>query len=259
MNTKEIIISVIALILLLIGLFFLIRFGRNRSDSAKEAQEIDSGAVPTTENLDSGDELDSSFSNDLSFEKTDGTGDDTNMEGFESKRTQADKKLEPPAFRLKDGVDYQAVIQTSMGDIKVDLFEKETPITVNNFVHLANIAFYDGLIFHRVIPDFMIQGGDPLGSGAGGPGYSFEDEIITGLHLVKGTLAMANSGKDTNGSQFFIVTKKAVPWLDGDHTNFGQVMEGQNIADEISLVDADPKNNKPNEDVVIKTIVILEN
>jgi len=259
MNTKEIIISVIVLIFLLVGLFFLIRLGKNRADSAKEMREIDSGALPTTEMLDSNEKLDSSPSNDLSFDKPDGTGDDTNMEGFESQRTQLDKDLEPPAFKLKDGVNYQAIIQTSMGDIKIDLFEEETPTTVNNFVHLANTAFYDGLIFHRVIPDFMIQGGDPLGNGTGGPGYSFEDEIVYGHHLVKGTLAMANSGKNTNGSQFFIVTKKAVPWLDGDHTNFGQVLEGQDIADEISLVEADPRSNKPKKDVIIKTIVILEN
>jgi len=258
MNTKEIIISVIALILLLVGLFFLIKVSKNMSGSSKDVQEIDSGAVPTTENLNSTEELGSNQSDDLSFEKTDGTGQDTDMDGFKSKRTQLDKKLDPPAFKLKDGVDYQAVIQTSMGDIKIDLFEKETPITVNNFVHLANIAFYDGLIFHRVIPDFMIQGGDPLGTGAGGPGYSFEDEIVRDLHLLKGSLAMANSGKDTNGSQFFIVTRENTAWLDGDHTNFGQVIEGQNIADKISMAEADAKN-APLEDIVIKTIVILEN
>ena len=141
--------------------------------------------------------------------------------------------------------------------LKINLFEKEAPITVNNFIKLAKEGFYDGLIFHRVIPDFMIQGGDPTGTGTGGPGYKFGDEI-TGKPIVKGTLAMANSGPNTNGSQFFIVTAEETPWLNNLHTNFGEVIEGLEIVDQISLVETN-SSDKPLTNVVIEKIVILEN
>jgi|GEM_PF-6446505 len=258
MNTKDIIISVGILILVLLGFLVLIKVGKSRSNQSSDSQSVESGAIPTTNVLEDSQGLDTSLAGELNPSDKTAQPDGSGPQGFESQRSQLDKKLTLPAFKLKEGVDYQAIIQTNLGDIKVDLFEKETPNTVNNFVHLANIAFYDGLIFHRVIPDFMIQGGDPLGTGTGGPGYSFDDEIVRDLRLVKGSLAMANSGKNTNGSQFFIVTKEATPWLDGDHTNFGQVVEGLDVADKISLVEKGP-NDKPLKDVVIKTIVITEN
>ncbi len=162
----------------------------------------------------------------------------------------------PFDMQLNDGVDYKVVLQTSFGNITIDLFEKESPKTVNNFVSLAKDGFYDGLTFHRIIKDFMIQGGDPAGDGTGGPGYKFEDEF-NAKKLVKGSLAMANAGPNTNGSQFFIVTTESTPWLDGRHTNFGQVTEGMDIVDKISLV-ATGNNDKPVTPVTIDKIEVLE-
>jgi len=134
-----------------------------------------------------------------------------------------------------------ATLHTSEGPIEVELFPNEAPKTVENFTKLAKDGFYDGLKFHRVIPDFMIQGGCPQGTGTGGPGYSFEDEF-NDHKVVKGALAMANSGPNTNGSQFFIVTAEATPWLDGKHTVFGQVTSGQDVVDRISLADRDGRD-----------------
>src|SRR5216110_2821677 len=125
-----------------------------------------------------------------------------------------------------------ASIQTNHGAIEVELFDDDAPKTVENFVKLARDGFYDGVVFHRVIPDFMIQGGDPTGTGSGGPGYTFEDEF--NHHKVdRGALAMANAGPNTNGSQFFIVTADATPWLDGKHTVFGRVADGMEVIDKI--------------------------
>jgi len=135
----------------------------------------------------------------------------------------------------------QATLHTSEGSIEIELFPDEAPKTVANFTKLAGEGFYDGLIFHRVIPDFMIQGGCPQGTGTGGPGYKFEDEF-NDHKVVKGALAMANSGPNTNGSQFFIVTAEATPWLDGKHTVFGQVTTGQDVVDRIQHVDRDGRD-----------------
>src|SRR5437764_5022972 len=125
-----------------------------------------------------------------------------------------------------------ATLHTNHGAIELELFEGEAPKTVENFRKLAEDGFYDGVIFHRVIPDFMIQGGDPQGTGTGGPGYTFEDEINP-RKVVRGALAMANAGPNTNGSQFFIVTADEAPWLDGKHTVFGQVVAGMDAVDTI--------------------------
>ena len=136
--------------------------------------------------------------------------------------------------------DVSAVIRTNKGDIKLRLFAEETPVTVANFVNLASRGFYDGLSFHRVIPDFMIQGGCPNGTGAGGPGFRFEDECRPDLkHDAPGKLSMANAGPGTNGSQFFI-THVATPWLDGKHTVFGEVLgdEDQAVVNAITGGDA---------------------
>ncbi len=148
-----------------------------------------------------------------------------------------------------------AIMHTSKGDIKLELFEADAPKTVGNFVELSEKGFYDGLIFHRVIDDFMIQGGCPLGTGTGGPGYKFEDEI-NDHKIVKGTFAMANAGPNTNGSQFFIVTRDACPWLDGAHTAFGQVVEGMDVVDVIGTTETDGRD-KPLEDVTINTVEIV--
>src|SRR5580700_9336358 len=163
-----------------------------------------------------------------------------------------------------------AVFNTSEGKIVVRLFEKEAPKTVANFIELAegsrewthpvtnkksNDKLYDGSIFHRVIPDFMIQGGDPAGTGFGGPGYRFEDETKGSPHRFdkKGKLAMANAGPNTNGSQFFI-TVGATEWLTGNHTIFGEVVEGQEIVDKISKVSA--RSDKPVKPVVLESVTI---
>jgi peptidyl-prolyl cis-trans isomerase B (cyclophilin B) len=149
-----------------------------------------------------------------------------------------------------------ATLHTNHGGIELELFPDDAPKTVENFTKLARDGFYDGVIFHRVIPDFMIQGGDPTGTGSGGPGYSFEDEFND--HKVeRGALAMANAGPNTNGSQFFIVTTESAPWLDGKHTVFGRVTSGMAVADRISEVPRDARD-KPSEDVVIERIVLLD-
>jgi peptidyl-prolyl cis-trans isomerase B (cyclophilin B) len=148
-----------------------------------------------------------------------------------------------------------ATLHTNHGPIEVELFDEDAPKTVENFVKLAGEGFYDGVVFHRVIPDFMIQGGDPTGTGTGGPGYTFEDEINT-HPVARGALAMANAGPDTNGSQFFIVTAEACPWLDGKHTVFGRVSGGMEAVDEISGVDIGP-GDKPRDDVVIERVELM--
>jgi peptidyl-prolyl cis-trans isomerase A (cyclophilin A) len=163
-----------------------------------------------------------------------------------------------------------ATLRTSMGDIVLQLFEDKAPITVANFVDLASGTkewtdpktrekvkrpLYNGTIFHRVIPGFMVQGGDPLGNGTGGPGYRFEDEFSPDLkHSKPGILSMANAGPNTNGSQFFI-THKATPWLDGKHAVFGEVVKGQNIVDAIVNVPRDARD-RPLKDVVLQEVVI---
>jgi cyclophilin family peptidyl-prolyl cis-trans isomerase len=146
----------------------------------------------------------------------------------------------------------QATLHTSEGPIEIELFADAAPKTVENFTKLAGEGFYDGLVFHRVIPDFMIQGGCPEGTGTGGPGYKFEDEFNE--HKVeRGALAMANSGPNTNGSQFFIVTTDAAPWLDRKHTVFGKVTSGQEVAERISHVERDARD-KPVTPVTIDRI-----
>jgi peptidyl-prolyl cis-trans isomerase B (cyclophilin B) len=147
-----------------------------------------------------------------------------------------------------------AVMTTSEGTIELELFDDDAPKTVENFTKLVGEGFYDGLAFHRVIPDFMIQGGCPKGDGTGGPGYTFEDEF-NDHPVARGALAMANAGPNTNGSQFFIVTTDAAPWLDGKHTVFGRVTSGQDVADAISAVERDSRDS-PLEPVVIESITI---
>ncbi|MDX9701799.1 MAG: peptidylprolyl isomerase [Candidatus Auribacterota bacterium] len=136
---------------------------------------------------------------------------------------------------IEDNALPQVLIQTSKGDIRLELYEDDAPNTVANFINLIEKGYYDGLKFHRVISDFMIQTGDPTGTGTGGPGYTFKDEVNNRKHTT-GTLSMANRGPNTNGSQFFI-THKPTPWLDGKHTVFGQVLEGQDVVDKIAQDD----------------------
>jgi cyclophilin family peptidyl-prolyl cis-trans isomerase len=145
-----------------------------------------------------------------------------------------------------------ATLHTSEGQIELELYPDAAPKTVENFEKLSREGFYEGVIFHRVIPDFMIQGGDPTGTGTGGPGYEFEDEL-NDHRMVRGALAMANAGPNTNGSQFFIVTGEATPWLDGKHTVFGKVTSGMDVVDRISKVDRDA-NDRPRKPVTIERV-----
>ncbi len=148
-----------------------------------------------------------------------------------------------------------ATMHTNHGAIEVELFDEDAPKTVENFRKLAADGFYDGLTFHRVIPEFMIQGGCPQGTGTGGPGYTFEDEFNHNK-IVRGALAMANSGPNTNGSQFFVVTTEAAPWLDGKHTVFGRVSTGMDAVDRIEATTTGARDN-PLEPVVIERVELV--
>ncbi len=162
---------------------------------------------------------------------------------------------------LSSKVNSVAVLETNQGIIKFEMFKNDAPKTVENFIKLANQGFYDGVKFHRVIKGFMIQTGDPNSKdddwsddGLGGPGYTFEDEINQ-HKLVRGSVAMANAGPNTNGSQFFIVTAQATPWLDGKHTVFGQVIEGMEVVDKIESVPTN-KDDHPLKDIIIEKVYI---
>ncbi|MFC2033067.1 peptidylprolyl isomerase [Chloroflexota bacterium] len=158
----------------------------------------------------------------------------------------------PPAMTIDASKQYTAIIKTEKGDMVIELFAKDVPRTVNNFVFLAREGFYNSSPFHRVLPGFMAQGGDPTGTGYGGPGYTFKDEFTSHKHSV-GTLSMANGGPDTNGSQFFI-TFTPQPGLDGKHTVFGQLIEGKDVLESLKL--RDPSQNPSFEgDKIIKIVI----
>jgi len=150
----------------------------------------------------------------------------------------------------------EATMQTTHGTIRIELLPEHAPETVKNFEDLARKGFYDGGTFHRVIKDFMIQGGCPRGDGTGGPGYAFDDEP-NDLSVERGALAMANAGPNTNGSQFFIVTADSCPWLDGKHTVFGRVVEGMDVVDEISRVPKDARD-RPDDPVVVEHVQVSD-
>ena len=162
-------------------------------------------------------------------------------------------ELPPPA---DPSASYTAVMETSAGEIRIELWPDKAPQTVGNFVGLARQGFYDDLVFHRIIHDFMIQGGCPKGTGTGGPGYDFADEI-NDQKLVKGVLAMANAGPNTNGSQFFIITAAATPWLDGAHTGFGRVVGGEDVVDAIGTTPTG-SGDRPREPQRLTTVRIEE-
>ena len=170
----------------------------------------------------------------------------------------------PPAMQIDLSKRYSALLDTSMGRIKVELFAKEAPKTVNNFVFLAREGFYDGTTFHRIIKDFMIQGGDPLGDGTGGPGYRFEDELPVKHSYEPGMVAMANAGPNTQGSQFFICNGPSARGLDTrpNYTQFGQVVEGMDVVLAISSVEVVPNKwgelSQPRYPVVINRVTITE-
>jgi len=170
------------------------------------------------------------------------------------------KTYSQPEQVLEEDIDYGAVIKTSMGDIEVDLFENETPITVNSFLFLTKEKFYNGLTFHRIVKDFVIQGGDPDGVGTGGPGYQIPDEI-TDREYKAYTLGMANAGPNTNGSQFFITTgqigQQSIEALNGGYTIFGEVTKGFAVVDSIERVETDA-TDKPINPVIIESVQIIE-
>jgi peptidyl-prolyl cis-trans isomerase B (cyclophilin B) len=176
----------------------------------------------------------------------------------EPKSAKEEKPMfdEPPRMRIDPKNDYRATMKTSCGTVQLELFARETPVTVNSFVFLAREGFFDGLTFHRIIPGFMAQGGDPQGDGTGGPGYQFEDEIVEDLTFDKpGLLAMANSGEDTNGSQFFITTSEP-SHLNGLHTIFGRVTKGMDVVREIEALGT--PDGIPQEQVYIEKVTIQE-
>lgn len=179
----------------------------------------------------------------------------------QTQTSQQEGTYTQPEQVLEEGVNYGAIIRTSSGDIEIDLFESETPQTVNSFLFLTKERFFDGLIFHRVIQDFVIQGGDPRGDGTGGPGYQIPDEI-TERTYESYTLGMANSGPDTNGSQFFItsgnILEQSIQALNGNYTIFGKVTSGFAVVDSIERVETDV-NDRPINPVVIESIQIVEN
>ena len=166
--------------------------------------------------------------------------------------TDQQQWAKPPEMAIDSQKQYTAVIETDIGNITIQLFAEESPITVNNFVFLAQQGYYDGVTFHRVIHDFMVQGGDPTGSGAGGPGYMFEDEVNNGLSFDKpGLVAMANAGPSTNGSQFFI-THVPTPHLNGNHTIFGEVTGGMDTV--FAIPERDPRAT--GEGVIMRKVTI---
>jgi len=174
-----------------------------------------------------------------------------------------DSKIDPTQFEDLVSQYDQARIKTNAGYVQIQFYNEDSPFTVNNFLNLAKLGFYDDIKFHRVIPNFMIQTGDPNSKdndwsddGMGGPGYRFKDEFNSNK-IIKGSLAMANAGPDTNGSQFFIVTAESTPWLDGKHTNFGYVISGMSVVDAISGVETNPQDH-PMVDIVIESIELIK-
>lgn len=207
-------------------------------------------------------------SNDLSLEKKSMENTSTSLpakDGISKKETSSEIGSEEKQVKSSDLASQysQAIIKTSMGDITVEFYGEDSPLTVNNFLNLAKDGFYDNTLFHRVIPDFMLQAGDPLSKqsdwsrhGTGGPGYQFEDEI-NNHKIVRGSFAMANSGPNTNGSQFFIVTAPATPHLDGRHTNFGYVVDGMDTVDKIEKVKTNEMDH-PLENIIIHSIELVK-
>ena len=175
--------------------------------------------------------------------------------------TRGKQYAAPPAMKIDQNKRYTATIKTNQGDITVELNAKDAPVTVNNFVFLAREGFYDGVIFHRVIPGFMIQGGDPTGTGRGGPGYQFPDEPVKGAYEI-GSIARANSGPNTNGSQFFICEGQQCTTLPPNYNHFGKVVQGQDVVSKIANVPktkgADGAESRPAQEVKIETITIAE-
>ena len=216
-----------------------IRAGNDDGGNEGSAIIDDADSMESDDSMESGDSMDESHNDDGSAELAQISPDVPLDSLSETERSDAVASMDPiernafyrdaPPMTIDESKIYDAIIKMDAGDMRLRLFADQAPITVNSFVYLANQGFYDNVTFHRVIEDFMAQGGDPSGSGSGGPGYSFEDEVDNDLAFDRsGLLAMANSGPATNGSQFFI-TYEPTPWLDGAHTIFGELLSGQDV------------------------------
>ncbi len=246
-----------------VALIFLILLlsGKNKSN---EELNIEGTAMEEVKGLASSNELELEGDlpevdlNYLNKEKVEVEEKPALSDSKNKKKMTVEEKLQvqEPELNIDPDKSYVAKVHTNMGDIKILLNAKDKPITVNNFVELSKMGFYDDTIFHRVIDGFMIQGGDPLGSGYGGPNYKFVDELKTANKNAKGTISMANSGSNTNGSQFFINQVDNFP-LDTKHTVFGSVVEGMDVVEKIAKVETDEKD-KPITSVVIESIEIVE-
>lgn len=237
------IVGLLGVILLCGLLYWVSSLGTGVRAGSDDAGDEGSAIVEETDAMDSGESGDSAAMDDT---HSDSSGDlpqispDVPLDSFtETERSDAVSSMDPiernafyrdaPELTIDDSKIYDAIIKMDAGDMRLRLFADQAPITVNSFVYLANQGFYDGVTFHRVIDGFMAQGGDPSGSGSGGPGYSFEDEVDNDLTFDRaGLLAMANSGPATNGSQFFI-TYDATDWLNGAHTIFGELISGEDV------------------------------
>jgi len=233
--------------LIILTIFTLILAGCAATETGENIKEpaSDNGAVEITE------EVSETVEKEESQEQ--------NTEERENQILQAPTQADVQALPEQVSI----ILKTNKGDIVIELFPQKAPLAVANFLNLAKADFYDNVKFHRVIPDFMIQTGDPnskdnnwADDGTGGPGYQFPDEVSADDKIVRGTLAMANSGPNTNGSQFFIVTAEATPWLNGRHTIFGQVSQGMKIVDAISAVERNARDH-PIENVIIKEVIQL--
>lgn len=205
----------------------------------------------------------SGCSDDNSDEQAQKIMNDSNLNQEDVAIKSDNGNIDPNSFKDLTGQYKFATLKTNKGDIKVSFYADKSPKTVNNFLNLAQLGFYNSTKFHRVIKDFMIQGGDPnskdddrSNDGTGGPGYAFEDEF-NDHKLVRGSLAMANAGPNTNGSQFFIVTAESTPWLDGHHTDFGEVVSGMDVVFEIEAAEKDQRDN-PNDPIIINSIELSE-
>ncbi len=237
-------------IIVLMGLIVLIGAGCNNNATPKSSITTPINTIPTTT------QTNTTTISTNTVKQTTMTSTAKNSSTTKKEATKTEKK-DVDLLQQYD----QAVLKTSMGNITIQFYNSDSPKTVKNFLTLAEKGFYDKTSFHRVINDFMIQGGDPLSKndnrlahGTGGPGYKFDDEFNT-HKLIKGSMAMANSGPNTNGSQFFIVTRSATDWLDGKHTNFGYVISGMDIVEKIEDVRVDSRDN-PLESVTINSIVL---